>query len=121
MAMNCAAMSSSRPRLPRGFVSLSRWERACFSHFGSGATISPTNSVNMLEVIVVTVPSPVEPDCHPLISDGAGEDNRKLSPKCQVAKGLADRPCVPPDQAPVAEWKRTRLESAEDRAWQPRS
>src|SRR5882762_6702315 len=119
MAMNRAAMSSSRPRLPRGFVRLSRCDRACFSHLGSGATISPTNSVNMLAVIVVMVSSPAEPDSQQLTSDGAGEGNRKLSPECQAAKGLVDRLCVPPDQAPAAAQKRKCLESVEDRAWQP--
>jgi hypothetical protein len=44
-----------KPRLPRGFVRLSRCDRACFSHLGSGATISPTNSANRFEVIVVMV------------------------------------------------------------------
>src|SRR5580693_10020594 len=111
MATNRAAMSSSRPRLPRGLVKLSRWERACFSHFGSGATIAPTNSASTLVVIVVIVSSPAEADSQQPEKDDAGEGSRRRAPESPAAKCRADRLCELPDQGPAAGQKRTSLES----------
>src|SRR5260370_4176155 len=119
--MNRAAMYSSRPRLPSGFVRLSRCVRACFSHLGSGATISSMNSASISELIAVIVFSPAKPDSHQLTADGVEEGNRMLFPECQVAKYLAGGLCVLPGQVPTTERTRMCLESIADRALQPGS